>query len=100
MIYTELRTSQRQTQTLSPRLQHAVRLLQMSSLDFSAMVHDMLGRNPFLEAAEMAESSEEGEPLPAPPSGAEPTPAEAVEAALPGEAILPDDREIWNAEGG
>ena len=48
----DLRTTQRQTQTLSPRLQHAVRLLQMSSLDFAAMVRDTLGKNPFLETEE------------------------------------------------
>ena len=46
----DFRADQRQTQTLSPRLQHAVRLLQMSSLDFAAMLRDTLGRNPFLEA--------------------------------------------------
>lgn len=46
----ELRTEHRQNQTLSPRLQHAVRLLQMSSLDFAAMLRDTLGKNPFLEA--------------------------------------------------
>lgn len=45
----DFRTEHRQTQTLSPRLQHAVRLLQMSSLDFAAMVRDTLGKNPFLE---------------------------------------------------
>ncbi len=42
----------RQSQTLSPRLQHAVRLLQMSSLDFADTVRDMLGKNPFLEGDE------------------------------------------------
>ncbi len=45
----EARAEQRQNQTLSPRLQHAVRLLQMSSLDFGTVVRDVLGRNPFLE---------------------------------------------------
>ena len=102
MIFTELRTSQRQTQTLSPRLQHAVRLLQMSSLDFSAMVHDMLGRNPFLETAEGADGTEETE-LPLAPPPAEPTPTELAEAPPPveaAEADLADDREIWNAESG
>jgi len=41
---------------LSPRLQRAVRLLQMSSLDFSQVVRDALDQNPFLE-------SDEGEPV-------------------------------------
>ncbi len=48
----EMRAEHRQSQTLSPRLQHAVRLLQMSSLDFAALVRDALGKNPFLEAEE------------------------------------------------
>jgi RNA polymerase sigma-54 factor len=48
----DVRADHRQTQTLSPRLQHAVRLLQMSSLDFAAMVRDTLGKNPFLETDE------------------------------------------------
>jgi RNA polymerase sigma-54 factor len=50
MTFMDIRTDHRQTQTLSPRLQQAVRLLQMSSLDFNAMLHDTLGKNPFLEA--------------------------------------------------
>src|SRR6201990_3629543 len=45
----DFRAEQRQTQTLSPRLQHAVRLLQLSSLEFAQQVHDALGKNPFLE---------------------------------------------------
>src|SRR5471030_1744788 len=45
----DFRTEQRQQQTLSPRLQHAVRLLQLSSLEFAQQVHDALGKNPFLE---------------------------------------------------
>jgi RNA polymerase sigma-54 factor len=39
---------------LSPRLQRAVKLLQMSSLDFSRIVRDALDTNPFLEADETA----------------------------------------------
>ncbi len=38
------------TQALSPRLQRAVQLLQMSSLDFAALVRQKLGDNPFLES--------------------------------------------------
>lgn len=49
MTSLDIRTEHRQTQTLSPRLQHAVRLLQMSSLDFAAMLRETLGKNPFLE---------------------------------------------------
>lgn len=38
--------------TLSPRLQHAVRLLQMSSLDFAQVVRAAAESNPFLELDE------------------------------------------------
>jgi RNA polymerase sigma-54 factor len=41
--------------TLSPRLQRAVRLLQLSSQDFAQVVRDALDSNPFLEQAEPAE---------------------------------------------
>lgn len=39
----------RQQTTLSPRLQRAVRLLQMSSIDFVRELRETLERNPFLE---------------------------------------------------
>ncbi|MDB5821031.1 MAG: polymerase subunit sigma-54, partial [Rhizobacter sp.] len=39
----------RQHQTLTPRLQQAVRLLQLSSLDFALEVQQAMGNNPFLE---------------------------------------------------
>ena len=42
----QTRTEQRQHQTLTPRLQHAVRLLQLSSLDFAQEVMDAMGKNP------------------------------------------------------
>ena len=74
MTSIDIRTTQRQTQTLSPRLQHAVRLLQMSSLDFAAMVRDTLGRNPFLETEEGEGDGEDGLPYEA---------AAGSEAALP-----------------
>jgi len=41
-----------QTQTLTPRLQHAVRLLQMSSLDYAQELNEAMARNPFLEPDE------------------------------------------------
>jgi RNA polymerase sigma-54 factor len=44
-----LRIDQRQHQTLTPRLQQAVRLLQLSSLDFAQEVQQALDSNPFLE---------------------------------------------------
>ena len=56
MASMDLRSEHRQSQNLSPRLQHAVRLLQMSSLDFAATVRDSLGTNPFLESEEADDS--------------------------------------------
>lgn len=46
-------TEQRQQHTLSPRLQHAVRLLQLSSLDFAQELNGMLATNPFLESEDV-----------------------------------------------
>jgi RNA polymerase sigma-54 factor len=51
----EFRAETRQQQTMSPKLQHAVRLLQLSSLDFAREVSQALGRNPFLEVEEAEE---------------------------------------------
>jgi RNA polymerase sigma-54 factor len=47
-----IRNEQRQHQTLTPRLQQAVRLLQLSSLDFAQEVNQAMGNNPFLEPDE------------------------------------------------
>ena len=61
-MQTSLKLERRQQQTLSPRLQHAVRLLQMSSQEFTQKVNDVLDSNPFLETeeagSETIESSE------------------------------------------
>src|SRR3982751_4316541 len=54
MNFPALRTTQKQLHTVTPRLQHAVRLLQLSSLDFAQEVHDAMGRNPFLEVEDGA----------------------------------------------
>lgn len=44
----------RQQTTLTPRLQHSVKLLQMSTLDFSREVAEAIANNPFLEEQEEA----------------------------------------------
>ena len=49
MASLNLQINTRQGQMLSPRFQHAVRLLQLSSMDFADTVRDVLGQNPFLE---------------------------------------------------
>lgn len=52
------RLERRQQPTLSPRLQYAVRLLQMSSIDFVSELHDMAGHNPFLELGTQEERAD------------------------------------------
>ncbi len=91
----DLRADHRQTQTLSPRLQHAVRLLQMSSLDFAAMLRDTLGRNPFLEAEDGDGSEGEEAALPLADAG---TAAGAPE--LSSLSSLMDDADAGVAEAG
>jgi RNA polymerase sigma-54 factor len=49
-----IRQEHRQHQALTPRLQQAVRLLQLSSLDFAQEVRDAMGKNPFLEPEDSA----------------------------------------------
>ncbi|HEY1131282.1 MAG TPA: RNA polymerase factor sigma-54 [Roseateles sp.] len=99
----DLRAEHRQAQTLSPRLQHAVRLLQMSSLDFAAMLRDTLGRNPFLEAEDGEESvappAPLGEGTEAGASGSMDAPDAAASPAA--DAPTPDDggdRDLWSAD--
>ncbi len=53
MTQTRLRQEHRQQQTLTPRLQQAVRLLQLSSLDFAQEVNQAMENNPFLEPDEV-----------------------------------------------
>ena len=119
----DLRADHRQTQTLSPRLQHAVRLLQMSSLDFAAMLRDTLGKNPFLEVedGESADGGEGGQPLAGAGEGgslslmdatlaygaveARQASDEADAAAGPqdiagSDADLDSDRDLWAADSG
>ena len=63
---------------LSPRLQRAVKLLQMSSLDFSQVVRDALDNNPFLEP------DESGAVADLPLAAAEPEVPDAPDADGPG----------------
>jgi len=52
-----LRIEGRQHQALTPRLQQAVRLLQLSSLEFAQEIQQALGNNPFLESEETEETA-------------------------------------------
>lgn len=109
-----LNVEHRQQQTLSPRLQRAVRLLQLSSADFAQEVHDALGKNPFLESDESdptedaPSAGQEATPFGAAPAAAlddSPPPAVAGEPADPiGDANdasedFDGEREPWQDDG-
>jgi len=103
----QTRTEQRQHQTLTPRLQHAVRLLQLSSLDFAQEVMDAMGKNPFLEIEDApgegaANATANGED-----SGAaevapitEPAIATTTTSSAEAEADAAWERESWQTTGG
>jgi RNA polymerase sigma-54 factor len=88
----DLRVESRQQQTLSPKLQHAVRLLQLSSLDFAQEVKQALGRNPFLEL----EEDEEGEQPLSSADESMPDLEEGVHDAV--NDSDDSDRDLWVAE--
>ncbi|WP_395704311.1 RNA polymerase factor sigma-54 [Aquabacterium sp.] len=58
----DLHAEHRQQQRFSPRLQHAVRLLQLSSQDFAQVLTQALERNPFLALDQGLDGS--ADPLP------------------------------------
>ena len=99
-----IRAEHRQQQTLSPRLQQAVRLLQLSSLDFAQEVHELLGRNPFLEGDESAP-----EPGSAPAPEGDAGIDAALSASVAAEALAVADvaadaaadgaHELWQSDG-
>jgi RNA polymerase sigma-54 factor len=101
MTSAALQTGQRQQHTVTPRLQHAVRLLQLSSLDFAQEVHDAMGKNPFLEV-------EDGPVDPTQPVDGAPTPVDGIAAAAEqavgaeggdGDGEVPYERENWQQAG-
>lgn len=107
----ELRADIRSAQTLSPRLQRAVQLLQMSSLDFAALVRQKLGENPFLESEDDSEHEEAeavsdfGTEADADDGNAAAV-TDAVTDAVPEaeawdsvQAAAEDDRELWLNDG-
>ena len=53
-----IRLEHRQQQTLTPKLQQAVRLLQLSSLDFALEIKQTAMKNPFIEDADLDDQSE------------------------------------------
>ncbi|MDB5850323.1 MAG: rpoN [Rhodoferax sp.] len=74
-----LRLNARQGLMLTPRLQHAVRLLQLSSLDYAQELAELVARNPFLETDDYATTV---------PVAATALNSQAAPPALPGLADL------------
>ena len=91
MISMDFRSEHRQQQALSPKLQHAVRLLQLSSLDFAQEVSQALGRNPFLEV----EDADEGD---APPLSDDRTLSDEAGEDDACDFAGDSDRELWQAD--
>ena len=73
MNTTAMRMQSAQQQALSPRLQRAVKLLQMSSIDFAQALSEAAQANPFLEIepGEEAGSGTAPEAVPVAPDAAE-----------------------------
>src|SRR5947208_10240501 len=95
----QTRTEHRQHQTLTPRLQHAGRLLQLSSLDFAQEVQEAMGKNPFLEVDESADTPAAGDD--GGNAAATATTAATVETvATAPEADATWERESWQSTGG
>ncbi len=84
-----LRASQRQQHVVTPRLQHAVRLLQLSSLDFAQEVHDAMGRNPFLEVEDAPPDAGTADAGPLTVNG------DAIATEIAPIADLPYERDGW-----
>ncbi|HEX5357941.1 MAG TPA: RNA polymerase factor sigma-54 [Aquabacterium sp.] len=74
-----IRLESQQRATLTPRLQQAVRLLQLSSLDFAREIQHALNQNPFLEDEEPDASTDREDQVHA-PGGDQPAPAEVQHA--------------------
>jgi RNA polymerase sigma-54 factor len=100
-----LRVEHKQQQALSPRLQQAVRLLQLSSLDFAQEVHDALGKNPFLESDEPDGETPAAavDPVSGVPGASEQATATATESIDATTSAADNDtegeRDSWQADG-
>jgi len=92
MNFPSLQPRQRQQHTVTPRLQHAVRLLQLSSLDFAQEVHDAMGRNPFLE---VEDSPHDAARVDTTPSASDGDPRGIDFEAMAPIADAPYERDSW-----
>lgn len=93
-----IRHEQRQTQTLTPRLQQAVRLLQLSSLEFAQEVQQAIGSNPFLEVEDVdSEAPVSSEKAARATAAAE---SEPVEVTVATENVAATQEQVTQLEAG
>lgn len=99
-----LKLDAKQSQTLTPRLQYAVRLLQLSALDYEQELHEVTTKNPFLEVEDTPAEPAGGPDgaaaglnlAPEPPSESLEGAAPANDATLPGEMDGPmTEHDSW-----
>lgn len=98
-----LHTEQRQQQGLSPRLQQAVRLLQLSSLDFAHEVQAAVDSNPFLDTVDDEAPEDGAAAAPELPTAdalhASTLDAPTVPLAADDEGAGDDSRDSWQTAG-
>ena len=93
-----LKLEARQTQVLTPRLQYAVKLLQLSSLDYAQELQEAMAKNPFLEPDESAPPARphDGDwALAASDPARGPTPPETAPSSGDGDAEPAWERDGW-----
>ena len=87
-----IRLKQKQSMVMTPRLQQAIKMLQMSNLDLASYLEDQALENPFLEvAASSGEGSEGSEGSEFNAAALEPAQAEASEPATTDTATIDTD---------
>ncbi|MBI3382210.1 MAG: RNA polymerase factor sigma-54 [Aquabacterium sp.] len=101
MPQTSLKLASQQGLAMSPRLQQAVRLLQLSSLDFAQEVSEVVAQNPFLEQGDpLAELAHDGTPIAADVAANDEAPSFMAErAGLQAEVLIQDADEAWVSGG-
>ena len=93
-----LKLEARQTQVLTPRLQYAVKLLQLSSLDYAQELQEAMAKNPFLEPDESAPPARQHDgdwALAASDPARGPTPPETAPSSGDGDAEPAWERDGW-----
>lgn len=94
----EIRQTQGQSLVMTPQLQQAIKLLQLSTVELAAFVEQQLEQNPLLQRADGAGEVGTNEPVEAPQPEIVSAPAAEDLAGLT-EAIDADFGNVWDAEG-